>query len=754
MAYFPELPTSPTQTLMTTTFLGLNKSETIADGEAADMQNMTGDAFPVLSTRKHRKEAPWKSDGTSTMANPQLIVGNERLVVADDGIVYIDGEETGLRLSNEASMQPKHIACMGAYICIWPDKVYINTADPDDFGQMGVNWAGGSDPITAVMCRKDGTDYDIESIIAANDPPSEPADGKLWIDTAGDNDILKQYSELYEDWIQVATTYIKIQANGIGKNFKEGDAVFFYGAGVAGNKTSTGQPVTSASEGSIEVGTEAFALKSGFTTSVRLDGQTVNSTPTIAERIRKVEVTGIPTGAIVKSAEISFVAEGAADAVRVLTLNGMKAVVGQNTLPLEVAGNGDVSLRFVYQAAASGKEIGQHASTVAFDSITLRIVYETFDESDSSGDDISSATRLQIAMLNNQGNMLYGAGDNYVIVAGLLRQRVNIGQSLRLEMKIPDVDYVCEANNRIWGCSFAKANGERINEIRACALGDFRNWYLFEGTSMDSYAVSVGSDGIFTGAFSLKGNPLFFKENVLHRISGTQPSNFALNSMQCRGVQDGCWRSMTQVNESLLYKARADVMVYDGALPVSVSEKLGTERYFEASGGSYRDKYYISMRDDDQMWHLFVYDMQKGLWHREDSTKVEWFANVQGDMVAIIPGDPARLVSFNSADGDVEPPFDWSVTFGVYGYEQENQKYLSRFNIRAQLDAGAWMRMEIMYDSDGRWMDEGVIRCPMRRTFMIPVLPRRCDHCQIRLSGKGDAKVYSISRVLEVGGDG
>ena len=38
------------------------------------------------------------------------------------------------------------------------------------------------------------------------------------------------------------------------------------------------------------------------------------------------------------------------------------------------------------------------------------------------------------------------------------------------------------------------------------------------------------------------------------------------------------------------------------------------------------------------------------------------------------------------------------------------------------------------------------------RSFEIPIIPIRCDHMRIRLRGKGDARVYSISKVLEQGG--
>lgn len=752
MAYFPDLPTVQTTTVMTDAFLGINKGLSIADGEFADMQNLTADAYPVLSTRRKRMRVNWKGgENGHKLVNPQGLVGTEKMVVIDDGKVYLDGEETGLTLSTENDMQPKHVVCMGAYVCVWPDKKYINTANPDEYGDMGASWSAGDGDISAIMCRKDGTDYDMESIVIADEAPPEPEDGKLWLDTSGDNDVLKQYSEIYDEWVQVATTYIKIQAEGIGRQFREGDAVFLSGVSVAGGTAigGDGDKPGFSGEQTLNFTTDDFTLKSTFTTTKNADGTIVNSRPTTAERTKTINVSGIPEGAAIKSAVLHVKTTNPAHGYQVLTVNGQKLVIGDNAVPVEVSGNGEASFKFVFQVWAHGTEIGSHSGVVGFSEIELEVTYDAPEEG-ATGSRVDENTRSQMEALNNS-NMLYGVGDDYIIVAGLLRQHVALAATLKAEMRIPDFDYVCEANNRIWGCTYSRTNGELVNEIHACALGDFRNWYLFEGTSMDSYVVSIGSDGVFTGAFSLKGNPLFFKENVMHRISGTQPSNFALNSTQCRGVQDGCWRSMTQVNETLFYKARTDVMAYDGSLPVSVSEKLGDTRYYDASAGSVRDKYYISMRDKDQNWNLFVFDTRKGLWHREDASNAQLFATMHGDMYCVIDGE---LVCVNGSGGDPEGSFEWSATFGVYGYETEAQKYLSRFNIRAQLDADAWMKMEIMYDSDGEWVDEGTVRCPMRRTFMIPVIPRRCDHCQIRLSGKGAATIYSIARVLEIGGDG
>lgn len=751
MAYFPEIPMAKTSTLMTQQFFGLNKGLSIEDGEFADMTNMTGDAFPVLSTRPQRTYVQWRDNERGDVCDdPQGLVGTDRLIVCDAGSVYMDGEAVaGIKLSTEPEMQPKHIVCMGAYVCIWPDKVFFNTANPDDHGDMGSSWASGGQSITAAMCRKDGTDYDAASIVSSDAAPENPSDGMLWLDTSGENDVLKQYSSLSSAWTQVATTYIKIQATGIGKGLKEGDVAFISGAVAVDDAAKT--DAKAAQEQKISLATGEFSLTSTFSTTLGTDGKFRATTPTKPERTKSFSVQGIPAGAVVKSAKLTFDAGSPKFGAKILTVNGTKINVGRNSIEAGVTGNGEYSYKFVFQPYTDGATtVGTQKSTVMIQDIALTVTYSV---GSVAPDETPDAVHKQIEQLNTS-NHLYGAGDDYIIVAGLLSKGVTLNDSLRVEMRVPDFDYVCEANNRIWGCSFSRSTGELVNEIRACALGDFRNWYLFEGTSMDSYSVSVGSDGVFTGAFSLKGSPLFFKENVMHRIGGNQPSNFSLNSVQCRGVQEGCWRSMTQAEEVLYYKARSDIMAYDGSVPYSISDKLGDTRYYDAAGGAARNKYYLSMRDDAQNWNLFVFDTKKGLWHREDSTEAHFFATVNGELYYIISGDPSRLVSASRVAGEQEEPFDWSVTFGVFGYELETQKYLSRFNIRAQLFAGSTMKMEIMYDSDGEWVDEGTVRCNTLRTFMTPVIPRRCDHCQIRLSGRGQARIYSVARILEIGGDG
>ena len=105
--------------------------------------------------------------------------------------------------------------------------------------------------------------------------------------------------------------------------------------------------------------------------------------------------------------------------------------------------------------------------------------------------------------------------------------------------------------------------------------------------------------------------------------------------------------------------------------------------------------------------------------------------------------------------GTKEAAVAWNATTGIIGYETPNHKYISRFNIRVKMDSSATFRVYLRYDSEGEWENVGDMRgTGIVRTFLLPVRPRRCDHLEMKLEGTGEVRVFSIARVLEIGGDG
>lgn len=142
MPFLPEIPTWEKNVINTQQFLGLNRGLSIADGEMADMLNMSSDNYPVLSTRSSRG-IPAFAGTDAAEEYPEGIsglLGTGKLVVCAGTKVYMDGKEMPVSVSDAEDMKPKHLVSMGAYVCIWPDKKYFNIADPSDYGDMGLRW--------------------------------------------------------------------------------------------------------------------------------------------------------------------------------------------------------------------------------------------------------------------------------------------------------------------------------------------------------------------------------------------------------------------------------------------------------------------------------------------------------------------------------------------------------------------------------------------------------------------------------------
>jgi hypothetical protein len=385
---------------------------------------------------------------------------------------------------------------------------------------------------------------------------------------------------------------------------------------------------------------------------------------------------------------------------------------------------------------------------VRIESANIGKAFEQYDGVTISG----AAGNQQIEALNSS-HVIWEKDDNWIVVVGLIdNSYTQASGKITVSRSVPDMDYVCEAGNRLWGCKYGLVNGKTLNEIYGCKLGDFKNWNCFMGISTDSWAASVGSDGQFTAAVNYLGMPTFFKEEVIHRVSISSSGAHAMQDTICSGVQKGSWRSPAVAGEILYYKGRSGIYAYDGSQPVSVSEAFGDVRYRNAVGGSVGNKYYVSMEDMAGMHHLFSYDTEKRLWMREDNTEAMMFASADGDLF-YIDAQSKKLMSVMGTQGTKENSFRWEAVSGIQHYEDPEKKYLGRYNFRAKLYPGSSFKLEMQYDSDGVWHDKGTVNGDRLYTFTLPVIPRRCDHLQFRITGHGEMQLFSITRVYEQGSD-
>lgn len=355
----------------------------------------------------------------------------------------------------------------------------------------------------------------------------------------------------------------------------------------------------------------------------------------------------------------------------------------------------------------------------------------------------------------NGSNIIVSLGENYIVISGLISAVGTITSTdIVIKREMPEMDYICESGNRLWGCFYGVKDGKIVNEIYASKLGDFKNWNVFQGTAADSYAVTVGTDGVFTGAATHLGYPIFFKENYMHKIYGNYPANYQVQTTACRGVQRGCADSIATVNEVLYYKARSGVVAYDGSLPMEISAALGDEIYDRARAGWLGNKYYVSMRDSKGEFHLFVYDTKRAMWHREDSTEAVAFCNRRGDLYYIDYADKQiKAVRGVDCTSFEENNIAWEAITGIIGTDSPDKKYISRIDVRMKLEPGAVVSFFAEYDSSGEWEHLFNMTGVDLKSFAVPVRPQRCDHMRLKIHGNGNAKIFSICKTIEGGSD-
>ena len=350
----------------------------------------------------------------------------------------------------------------------------------------------------------------------------------------------------------------------------------------------------------------------------------------------------------------------------------------------------------------------------------------------------------------NSSFVVKGCGNDYVAVNSFLCAPTTQSADfpITVERRMPDLDFIVESENRLWGCRYCDGGGE----IYACKRGDFKNWNSYNGSESDSFAVLVGTDGPFTGAVTHLGYPLFFKEGCVHTVYGDEPSNYQVRTTSIRGVQKGCSKSIAAVGETLYYKSRSGICAYDGSLPEEISFALGDKTYGNAVAGALGNKYYISMQDENGAYHLFVYDTIRKLWHREDGTQAMDFC-AYGDDLYYIDCATGQIRTVKGTGEREAEPVRWSATTGIIGTGSPDKKYVSRMDVRMKIDVGASVSFFAEYDSSGEYEYLCTLKGKQLQSFSVPIRPRRCDHFRLRIVGTGESKIFSICKTMEKGGE-
>lgn len=312
---------------------------------------------------------------------------------------------------------------------------------------------------------------------------------------------------------------------------------------------------------------------------------------------------------------------------------------------------------------------------------------------------------------------------------------------IKVSRKIPALDYICESENRLWGCSNADQT------IYASALGDPTNFYLYEGVATDSFAVTVGTEGNFTGCCKYSSSILFWKETKLHKILGSFPAEYTLYTNEIEGLQKGCHKSLQVINEVLFYMGPHGVYAYSGGTPSLISANFGDHEFGDAVAGNDGDNYYLSVTEGEET-HLMVYETRNGIWVREDDTRAVDFARIGKDLYFLDSSGNVWLADSRQDDPDVE----WLAQFTPFYETIQGRKTYSRLLLRLELPKGSYLIAEVC--TDGKvWRECGKVVGRERDAVPLRIALNRCDKFEVRLRGKGPCTILSMLREFSVGSD-
>ena len=318
--------------------------------------------------------------------------------------------------------------------------------------------------------------------------------------------------------------------------------------------------------------------------------------------------------------------------------------------------------------------------------------------------------------------------------------------------RVPDLDYICALNNRLWGCS------SKLRTIYASALGDPTDFWTFAGDALDAFQAAVGSGGDFTGCAAMNNNVLFFKQHTIHKILGNFPAEYQLYTYDLDGTSQSNGLSAINCDGTIIFVTEHGIGTYSGSTAGQLSKELGEGNMHNAIAMFNGEQYYLHFTDDNNHRRTYIFDTRYNLWVEADYKEVLAFAHMKDvDYVLSRDGDDSGVYQIDSKepyDGDWEilyKPF-YEQTTGRYGSSShvfETKRYTG-LTFRIELPLNSWIKAEIKSD-DGRWIPVARKAGTQNHVQEFVIRTPRTDKIQLRLSGHGPMTILSMEREYTIG---
>lgn len=308
-----------------------------------------------------------------------------------------------------------------------------------------------------------------------------------------------------------------------------------------------------------------------------------------------------------------------------------------------------------------------------------------------------------------------------------------VGIATTFKRNAPELNFILSHGGRLWGVE--------KNEIKASKFQNPYNFEYFDLSAADSYAVETAEPGDFTASYSMGDYALFFKENLIYRITGTKPSNFRLTVIPSKGVKSGCQRSLAQHSGTVYYVGTDGVYACGGAESKKISAALGNlSDVTSASGGFLGSVYYVSLKRAGGIYETYGYDTEKRMWFRAGSDGITSMGVLNGELWCQKTDKNLFKLTLGG-----EREKDFSVTLREYDEGKYNQKGFSRLYLKYKLNDGGYIRVETSLDF-APFKEAAIFSDSKRRVSEIRLSPNRGDNMRLKISVYGGGLIEGMMR--------
>lgn len=734
---------------------GLNRTQGAGDGEVIDCRNISTEAYPAMQVRAGRTEVGRWKNATDVYET------DGHVIVVEGSSLYYDN-----RMIKEVIPGQKQFAELNRKLVIWPDKIYINLNTGTAHGMTA--------SVSGRVAQQDGV----------LTPDTQSYTGSFSLEAAygydnrirsADREFIGAYMMLFDNLRYVDGWVYDNYEIGIPTLYaEEGESLDFTAEEFAGKYYF------------IAKGGEPYIVEdiynAAWPTNGTMYGRITKMTVTKVER-EYVEVPADPNDPentetvqqlqyehysatyeyeIMNAAEIGLT--NFLDAGEAVSVSGSKLEYNnKEAVVIESVSNEQITLGAGFVNTAIYINVNETLQAQAY---SLGGVKFKPERKILASEQLFTVTGVGTSGLET------GCVYAYDIQTGTLEKLPGteedgtaLSQSaytgteeevLTIERSIPDMDFICERDNRLYGVSNAET--ERVfntetgkwetvtsRVLHASALGEPTRWNVFEGTNLDSYAVAVAGEGDFTALVNYSGALIAFKETGVYKLTGSYPAEFYLRSYSMDGVKEGCHKSLSIINEVLYYLSPYGVMAYTGGTPSLVSYNLGLQSYQDAVAGRDKTNYYISMRDAEG-YKIYCYDTVRGIWTIEEAQQATGIERVGDLAYACIGGKVWKLsdpASRNKAKWEAVLPETDEGTFDRKRYK----------TLRLIANVEGTMQVYIRKNDEADWSLAGSIDQAGKRIHSIHLDTIPCERMQIRLQGEGMATIWALERTFTLEGE-